>query len=226
MAGRSGRHWAPTPTLSSKFHGTPALVSWGPEGLDLFALSDDDFLYHLAYANGVWDSTWKDLGSVEADSPPVAVSWGADRLDVFFTTRDSTVMHSGWNGSDWKTWDSLGQLEVAGATSTSSDDVHNPSTTSSAGTTSSKCRRGRAGTYHGRPCRHSRGLCCRRRSYVWRVLLVLVSPSQLFAGTTESRKPTAATSVQRERRRSNYHGGKDRVSSWRRKARACSRRNA
>jgi hypothetical protein len=120
-----------------KFHGTPALVSWGPERLDLFALSDDDFLYHLAYANGVWDSTWTDLGSVEANSPPVAVSWGADRLDVFFTTRDSTVMHLGWNGSDWKTWDSLGQLEVAGATSTSSDDVHNPSTTSSAGTTSS-----------------------------------------------------------------------------------------
>jgi hypothetical protein len=114
-----------------KLHRNPALVSWGPKRLDLFALSEDNFLYHPAYVNGVWDSAWNDLGSVEANSPPVAVAWAANRLDVFFTTRDSTVMHLGWNGSDWTPWDSLGQLKVVSAASTPSG-ARNSSMASSA----------------------------------------------------------------------------------------------
>jgi hypothetical protein len=124
-----------------KLHRTPALVSWGPKRLDLFALSEDNFLYHLAYVNGVWDSAWNDLGGVEANSPPVAVAWAANRLDVFFTTRDSTVMHLGWNGSNWTPWDSLGQLKVTGATPTLSG-ARNSITTSSASSTDAQKKEG------------------------------------------------------------------------------------
>jgi len=94
---------------------SPTLVSWGPDRLDLFALSGHNSLLHRALIGTQWQANWEDLGGT-FNGNPVAVAWGANRLDLFGRGLDNAIWHNSWDGSSWQAgWDSLGGIASSAA---------------------------------------------------------------------------------------------------------------
>ncbi|MGL4610435.1 MAG: M12 family metallopeptidase [Trueperaceae bacterium] len=83
----------------------PAVAYWGPDHLNVFALSSNNTLLHKWYENGGW-SPWVDLGG-NLSSAPAAVSWGLGRVDVFARGVNGDLLiksfqnENGWNENDW-----------------------------------------------------------------------------------------------------------------------------
>jgi hypothetical protein len=78
-------------------------VSWGPNRLDLFALGDNNAVYHKWWDGSSWGpstTSWESLGGKWL-SRPVAVSWAAHRLDIFALGTASDIWHKWWDGSAW-----------------------------------------------------------------------------------------------------------------------------
>jgi hypothetical protein len=101
-------------SLGGDFAHPPAIVSWEPGRLDLFAVAQGGAMYHRAWgtSDGWWPAEgWQNLGG-EFTSPPVAVSEGTGRLDVFGLGRNRALWHKQWTGSGWqpggRDWESLG----------------------------------------------------------------------------------------------------------------------
>lgn len=90
----------------------PAMVSWGGDRLDIFALGMDNASYHKAWAQAWLPSTtgWEATGG-RFTSPLVVESWGTDRLDVFGVGHDRALWHKAW-AQGWQPaqdgWESLG----------------------------------------------------------------------------------------------------------------------
>ena len=86
--------WEP---LGGKFLTPPAVVSWGPGRIDIFAIGLDGAMYHKAWDNGWHPSPdeWELLGGSFA-SPPAVVAWGRERLDIFGIGKDFGVLHKAW----------------------------------------------------------------------------------------------------------------------------------
>jgi hypothetical protein len=115
----TGSSWYPSPTdwqsLGGKFRPgqQPAVVSWGPDRLDIFAIGDSYGMWHKAWIGTHWHPSngWQPLGG-EFKSGPVVASWGPDRLDVFAVGSDFQMYQKTWNGSQWKPsvtdWQPLG----------------------------------------------------------------------------------------------------------------------
>ncbi len=109
-----GNGWAPWSPLAAPPTGiaaAPAVASWGPGRLDLFAQGGDHLLYHRwSTNNGTSFSAWESLGapSVGLASSPAAVSWGPNRIDVFVRGADNQLWHRWWNGTAWQGWERLG----------------------------------------------------------------------------------------------------------------------
>ena len=89
----------------------PAVSSWAPGRLDVFARGTDNALLHRWYGNNAW-SGWESLGGVLA-SAPAAVSWADGRIDVFARGTDNALKHL-WYDGNWSAWESLGGMLTSG----------------------------------------------------------------------------------------------------------------
>ena len=96
-------------SLGGGLTSAPAVCSWGPNRLDVFARGEDFALWHKYspdLQNWVW-SDWEPLGGV-LNSPPAAVSWGEGRIDVFVRGTDRALWHKWFTDNEWSDWKSLG----------------------------------------------------------------------------------------------------------------------
>ena len=83
-------------SLGGGLTSAPAICSWGPTHLEVFARGDDQALWHRRFLDGAWGE-WESLGGV-LTSPPAAVSWGAGRVDVFVRGTDDALWHRWFDG--------------------------------------------------------------------------------------------------------------------------------
>jgi hypothetical protein len=102
---------------------SPAVASWGPNRLDIFAVgAQDGQMYHKAWTGSQWypsKTGWQPLGgnfkapwSSDVVSWPAVASWGPNRLDIFVHSRaDGQIYHKAWAGTHWHPttgWQALG----------------------------------------------------------------------------------------------------------------------
>lgn len=73
-AGGLMNHWSST--------NGPAVASWGPHRLDVFARGADNTLYPNSWTGSAWTG-WRQVSPTPIGSDPAAVSWGTNRIDVF-----------------------------------------------------------------------------------------------------------------------------------------------
>jgi hypothetical protein len=88
-----------------------AVSSWGSGRLDVFALSQYDEIWHVAFdsSSGGWHG-WEDLGGI-GTSAPAAVSWGSGRIDLLVRGTDNAIYHKAWAGAWYPSqtgWEGLG----------------------------------------------------------------------------------------------------------------------
>ena len=90
-------------SLGGAFTSPPAVVSWAPNRLDIFALGDDRAMYQKTWDGSQWlpsHDGWTSLGGAFT-SPPAAVSWAPNRLDIFGLGDDRAMYQKTWDGSQW-----------------------------------------------------------------------------------------------------------------------------
>lgn len=100
---------------SGGFNTQPAVVCWGANRIDVFALSNENRMLHKAF-NGSWQD-WEDLGG-QFTSVPAAVSWAPGRLDIFAVGADNQMYHN-WFEAGWGGWESLGGAFISAPTAVS-----------------------------------------------------------------------------------------------------------
>jgi hypothetical protein len=116
LAGQLGAGWSPwLPTIAPAggLRAAPAVASWGPGRLDLFALGRNGDLQHTWSNNlGRLVYGWEDVGAPPGGitAAPAAVSWGPNRIDVFVRGVDSALWHIWWDGTKWVGWERLGGI--------------------------------------------------------------------------------------------------------------------
>lgn len=103
---------------------SPAISSWGPGRLDIFAVDyETGGIDHAAFDSslGGWQA-WEQLGvpalygySGNASSTPAAVSWGPNRIDVIVRGADYNIYHNAYQDGYWYGWENLGGASTAGA---------------------------------------------------------------------------------------------------------------
>ena len=100
---------------------SPAVVSWGPDRMDLFGRGSDGAVYH-----NYWDGSWHSFESLGGNFTygVAASSWGAGRLDVFAIGTDGAIYHNYWDGS-WHGWgERLGGVFTSAPAAVSSGPNH------------------------------------------------------------------------------------------------------
>jgi hypothetical protein len=80
----------------------PAVSSWAPGRLDLFARGADNAIWQDFSGAGRW-SGWISQGKTIVSSP-AAVSWGPNRIDLFGVGSDGRLYHKYWTGQAWSGW--------------------------------------------------------------------------------------------------------------------------
>jgi len=75
----------------------PALATWGPGRLDLFAAGEDGALWQRSHSNGVWSEPASLGGRIT--SAPDAVSWSAGQIDLVARSSDNTLVYKYFDGS-------------------------------------------------------------------------------------------------------------------------------
>jgi BNR repeat-containing family member len=93
------------PTPGGAF--VPSIAAWGPNRLDVFAITDRGRLAH-AWFSGRWHA-WESLGAgpggVAYKGPAAVASWGFRRLDVFAATSGGrTLAHRWFDGVGADAW--------------------------------------------------------------------------------------------------------------------------
>src|SRR5262249_35674392 len=92
LRGWDGRDWTSWWSLGGRAASAPAIASWGPGRLDVFAAAVDGALWHRWW-DGAWQS-WEWLGgSLAGGSTPAAVAPARGRLDVFVRGIDHALWH-------------------------------------------------------------------------------------------------------------------------------------
>jgi hypothetical protein len=93
----------------------PAVVSWGPDRLDIFGVGESLGMYHKAWTGSSWypsTTGWQALGGTFRAIQPAVASWGPDRLDIFAIGADHGMYHKAWMGDHWHpanpSWQGLG----------------------------------------------------------------------------------------------------------------------
>jgi Repeat of unknown function (DUF346) len=82
----TGAGWA-TSHVAGLLTAGPAVSSWAPNQLDVFARGSDNALYHKSW-NGIAWGEYQRLGG-NLEGAPAAVSRGPHMIDVFFRGRDN-----------------------------------------------------------------------------------------------------------------------------------------
>lgn len=77
----------------------PALASWGPGRLDLFATSQDGTLYHRVFSEGRWEEPVS-IGS-GVTSAPDAVSWSEGQIDLVARGAGNAVVYKYYYDGSW-----------------------------------------------------------------------------------------------------------------------------
>jgi hypothetical protein len=99
-----GASWAPVSgwtDLGGDFSYAPALVAWGGNKLNLFAVNrSDGHLKTMHFDGKNWDPNWYDLGGSLAGRP-VAVARRATELSVFAVGTDGKMKAKWFDGSSW-----------------------------------------------------------------------------------------------------------------------------
>jgi hypothetical protein len=85
----------------------PSVAAWGPNRLDVFAITGQGRLAH-AYYDGSWHA-WESLGAgpggVAYQAPAAVAAWGYRRLDVFAATSGGgTLAHRWFDGVGASAW--------------------------------------------------------------------------------------------------------------------------
>lgn len=112
-----GSAWTAEVSLGFTIRSSPAIASWAPDRVDIFAVGADRAVWHRARQGTVW-SGWTSLGGT-ATSAPAAVSWGPNRIDLVVRGGDSAIWHQAWDGTRWSGWGSLGGGATSAPTITS-----------------------------------------------------------------------------------------------------------
>ncbi|WP_158771452.1 hypothetical protein [Streptomyces sp. NRRL S-340] len=79
---QNGNTWENWREIGSRFLSGPAVSTWGPNRLDVFAKSWDHNLLHR-FCNGQAWSEWLDLGVIGTDDAPAAVSRKRGNIELF-----------------------------------------------------------------------------------------------------------------------------------------------
>ncbi len=103
--GAQATYGVPWESLGGYLTSGPAVASWSPGRLDIFARGGDNALWHLWYDHNGWHP-WESLGGY-ITSDPAAVSWSNGRLDIFARGGDNALWHL-WYENGWRSWESLG----------------------------------------------------------------------------------------------------------------------
>jgi len=106
--------WSSWETLGGSLSSDPAVASWAPRQLHVFARGDDGTLVHTSFDGTRW-SGWESLGG-ELSSAPAAVAWGPGHIDVFARGADGALVHRWFDsGVGWSAWESLGNALAPGS---------------------------------------------------------------------------------------------------------------
>lgn len=101
--------WGEPPDPSTTFLSAPAIASWAPGRLELFALRDDARIWqNSATRNAQGDEAWTGWRVVPGDLffrfGPAAVSRKAGSIDLFAVSADRRMYRAEWNGQQWSDW--------------------------------------------------------------------------------------------------------------------------
>ena len=97
----------------------PAVASWQPSRLDVFANSAGGFLLHKWWDGHAWSFGWENLSNPPTGpivGNPAAVSWGPGRIDVFVRGTDNQLWRQAFDGHGWTGWSPLGGILTASPT--------------------------------------------------------------------------------------------------------------
>lgn len=120
LRGWDGRDWTGWWSLGGQAASAPAMASWGPGRLDVFAAAAGGALWHRWW-QGEWQP-WEWLGGSVADgSTPAAVAPAPGRLDVFVRGVDHALWHRSLDGAGWAAWEPLGCCISSDPAATSAD---------------------------------------------------------------------------------------------------------
>jgi hypothetical protein len=114
--------WSQWEDLGGILTSAPAVASWQPNRLDVFARGQNQALWHK-YWNGARWSEWEDLGGV-LTTGPAAVSWSPNRIDVFGRGQNLSLWHKYWDGTRWSVWEDLGGGQISSAPAAASTGVN------------------------------------------------------------------------------------------------------
>lgn len=102
--------WSGWETLGgggNTFAWPPAVVSWGPDRIDVFAVAYTDSSFsHIAYNGTAW-TAWESFGGIFAGGP-TAVSWGVNRIDLFVIGDANSAFWATYNGISVSTFEKIG----------------------------------------------------------------------------------------------------------------------
>lgn len=120
LRGWDGRVWTSWWSLGGRAASAPAISSWGPGRLDVFATAVDGALWHRWW-EGAWQP-WEWLGgSLAGGSTPAAVAPAPGRLDVFVKGVDHALWHRSLGAGGWAAWEPLGCCISSDPAATSAD---------------------------------------------------------------------------------------------------------
>jgi Repeat of unknown function (DUF346) len=100
-------------TLGSHLLGDPVAVSWSAVRWDVFAVRDDNLMWHWFFdrqGDGEWHGAER-LGLTTFLGTPAAVSWDHGRLDVFGRDTNNNLRHAYFQRGDttqFTAWETLG----------------------------------------------------------------------------------------------------------------------
>jgi uncharacterized protein YvpB len=125
LRGWDGRDWTGWWSLGGRAASAPAIASWGPGRLDVFATAVDGALWHRWW-EGEWQP-WEWLGgSLAEGSTLAAMAPAPGRLDLFARGVDHALWHRSLGNGGWGAWERLGCCISSdpAATSVESSQVH------------------------------------------------------------------------------------------------------
>lgn len=107
LRGWDGRYWTGWWSLGGQAASAPAIASWGPGRLDVFATAVDGALWHRWW-EGEWQP-WEWLGgSLAEGSTLAAMAPAPGRLDLFARGVDRALWHRSLGNGGWGAWEPLG----------------------------------------------------------------------------------------------------------------------
>ncbi|WP_446458963.1 hypothetical protein [Streptomyces rochei] len=84
-----GTSWS---KCSARSQSGPAVSTWGPNRLDVFAKDWDNHLQHRFWNGQQW-SEWLDLGTIGTTDAPAAVSRKEGNIELFVRGRNNHLYH-------------------------------------------------------------------------------------------------------------------------------------